>query len=397
MRRVLLVLAVASMIAVAGCSGDSSDAPSPTTEGVTDTPGETTDTPGDGTGTDTPSEMTDTPGDGTETGTPSDGGPPGVSDEGVNGTAIRAAHYSVLRNSEFQVEVSRTGGESPVIFTLQNGSGAIRMNLEQADGDGVSQFYLSEEFITNFNNTRSPPKSYSYGSTSKQFTAVFTYSILFRLYPGQQLDVGTFETDGTVTQEGEELTRLSVTGVNETAAEENDVSSGNATLTDMSGEILVRSDGLVRKMDLQQSFGDGTTRELDFTLSGLGSTSADEPDWLGEAPRLEGSLSADGTVMELAHTGGPTVPGGTNLTLASGGFGGGLVPTNVTLPESVDSGDSVYVYATGNTTNPTVEVSVNDEPSPSEAINLSRYTPQVSGTLGEVRFVIGVPEEDGDA
>jgi hypothetical protein len=100
--------------------------------------------------------------------------------------------------------------------------------------------------------------------------------------------------------------------------------------------------------------------------------------------------------MELEHTGGPEVPAGTNLTLASGGFGGGLTPTNVTLPESLSPSDSLYVYATGNPTNPTVGVSVNDEPSPSDAINLSQYSPQVSGTLGEVRFVIGVPDDEDD-
>jgi hypothetical protein len=408
MRRVLLVLVVASMIAVAGCSGGPSDTdtPTPTTEtdGVTDTPGDgtPTDTPGDGTPTDTPGDgtPTDTPGDGTPTDTPGDGQPPGVDEGGVNGTAIAAAHYSVLQNSEFQVEVSESGGENPTTFTLRNGTEAIRMDLAQSDGDGVSQFYISEEFVTNFNDTQSPPKTYSYGPTSEQFTAGFTYAIFLRLYPGQQLGVGTFETNGTVTQNGEQLTRLSVTGVNETAVQENDFSTGDANLTDMSGEILVRSDGLVREMSLQQSFDDGETQDLSFSLSGLGSTSAAEPDWIDEAPRLEGSLSADGTVMELSHTGGPEIPAGTNLTLASGdfggGFGGSLAPTNVTLPESVSSGDSLYVYATGDATTPTVDVSVNDEPSPANAINLSQYSPQVSGTLGEVRFVIGVPDEEDD-
>ncbi len=395
MRRLLLVLAVALMIAVAGCSGDSSDTPTPTTEGDpgTDTPGDMTDTPGDG--TDTPGDGTDTPGDGTDT--PGDGPPPGVNDNGtVNTSAIGVAHYSVLQNSSFQVDVSEEGGEDPVTFTLRNGTGAIRIDIDESGGDGVSQFYISENVITNFNNTETPPKTYSYGSTSAQFTATFTYAILLGVYPGQQLNVGIFETDGTVTQDGEELTRLSVTGVNDTAVEEGGFFSGDATLTDMSGEILVRSDGLVREMSLRQTFDSGQTKNLSFTLSNLGSTSADEPDWIDEAPKLEGSLSQNGTVMELAHTGGPEVPADTTLTLASGGFGGGLAPTNVTLPESVSEGDSVYVYATGEPFNPTVEVSVNDEPSPTGALNLSQYSPQVSGTLGEVRFAIGVPDDEDE-
>jgi hypothetical protein len=400
----LLVLAVASMVVVAGCSGDSSDTPTPTTEGNsgTDTPGDMTDTPVDGTdtpgdrtdtpgdGTDAPGDRTDTPGDGTDT--PGDGQPPGVDDGGVNGSAIGAAHYSILQNSSFQVDVSQTRGENSTTFTLVNGTEANRIDIEQPDGS-VSQFYISENVVTNLNDTQSPPKTYSYGSTGEQFAAGFIYAILLGVYPGQQLSVANLETGGTVTQNGEELTRLLVTGANQTAVVESGFTTTDANLTDITGEILVRSDGLVREMDLRQSFDNGETQNLSFGLTGFGDTTAEDPSWLDEAPRLEGSLSEDGTVMELAHTGGSEVPAGTTLTLASGGFGGGLFPTNVTLSESVGSGDSLYVYATGDSTNPTVEVSVNNEPTPTNALNLSEYTPQVSGTLGEVRFVIGVPDE----
>jgi hypothetical protein len=392
MRRVLLVAVVASMIVVAGCSGGPSgtDTPTPTTAGDgTDTPGESdgteTDTPGDGGGTDTMEP-------------PGDGSPPGVNDDGtVNGSAIGAAHYSILQGSSFRVDVSEEGGENPITFTLRNGSGAVRLDVEQVGTDVASQFYISPDFITNFNNTNTPPKTYSYGSTSEQFSVLFAYAILFGVYPNQQLTVGVFEEDGTVTRDGEELTRLTATGVNETAVEQGGFSSNEGTLTDLSGELFVRSDGLVREMSLTQSFEGGVTKDVEFTLSGLGGTSASDPDWIDEVPRMEGSLSEDGTVMELAHTGGPEVPAGATLTLESGGFGGGLLPTNVTLPEPVSAGDSVYVYATGSAMDPTVEVSVNDEPSPSDALNLSQFSPQVSGTLDEVRFVIGVPDDgDGD-
>jgi hypothetical protein len=395
MRRVLIALALASMIVVAGCSSGPSGTDTMTTtapDDGTDTPGDDTDTPGDGDDTATPDE-------GTETATPpSDGAPPGVNADGsVNTSALQAAHYTVLQGSSFRADVTEEGGPDPITFTLYNGTSAARLDIEQAAGDGTLELYLSENVITSFNGSESPPKTYSYGSTSEQFGAVFAYAILFRLYPGQQLDVGTFEEDGTVTRDGEELTRLSATGVNETAVEEGQFGADNATLTDMSGELLVRSDGLVRETSLDLSFDDGRSQTLSFALSGLDDTTADEPDWIDEAPRLEGSLSIDGTVMELSHAGGPEIPADTTLTLASGGFGGGLTPTNVTLPESVSEGDSVYVYATGNATDPGVEVSVNDEPAPDDAIDLTELSPQVSGTLDEVRFVIGVPDEESDS
>jgi len=439
MRRVLLALLLASMIAVAGCAGGPAATDTETTapgDRPTDTPDETTtdapggdeptdrsgdsgtpsttpgsedptDTadsgdPGDTTGGETSTDAstgedpTDTPGDGETASGSEEGLPPGVDGSTVtNATALREAHYEALSGSSFRIDVSETGGPEPLSFTIHNGTGAIRLDLEEVGGDTVNRFYITENVTTGFNSSQTPPKTYSYGSTGQQFGALFLFAILFGSYPGQQLSVGTFEVDGTVSQNGEELIRLSVTGVNETAVEESGFTSSEATLTDMAGEVLVRSDGLVREMRLQQRFESGATSDLSFAVSGLGSTSATEPDWIDEAPRIEGSLSDDGTVMALSHTGGPEVPAGTTLTLASGGFGGGIAPTNVTLPTSLGAGDSVYLYATGSLRDPTVEVSA-EVPSPGDALNLSRASPQVSGTLGEVEFVIGVPDQDDD-
>jgi len=397
MRRVLIALVVASMVVVAGCSGGPSgtDTPTPTTDAVDD---DETDAPDDDDADDDDGDVpdTDTPEDGEGTvAPPSDGPPPGVNDDGtVNTSAIEAAHYSVIQGSSFRIEVTREGGPNPFSFTLYNGSGSARIDLEPLDDDHLSQFYIGgSDVITRLNTSESPPKVYSYGSTSPQTGVVFTYAILSLVYPSNQLNIGTFEADGTVTRDGEELTRLSATGINETAAERNQFSSAEGTITGLSGEVLVSSDGLVREMTLEQTFDSGETRSITFTLTGFGSTTAEEPDWIDEAPKLEGSLSGDGTVLELSHTGGPEIPADTTLTLESGGLGGGLPPSNATLPESVSSGDTVYVYATGSTSDPSVEVSVNEEPSTSDAIDLSQFSPQVSGTLGEVRFAIGVPDD----
>jgi len=413
MRRALLALLVASMIAVAGCAGGPAPTDTETTAPggtPTDTPADMpTDTPGDGGSvTETPDgeDPTDTPADGDATDTPEDGDtappsengfPPGVDGSTVtNATALQAAHFDALSGSSFRVDVSETGGPNPLSFTIRNGSGSVDLELSEVGGDGATSIHITENVTTVFNNSRTPPKVYSYGSTSQQFGTLFLYAIIFRAYPSQQLSAGTFEVDGTVTQDGEELTRLSATGVNETAVEGGGSTSSEATLTDMSGEVLVRSDGLVREMRLQQTFDTGSTSELSFSVSGFGSTSAPEPDWIEEAPRVEGSLSEDGTVMKLSHTGGPEIPANTTLTLSSGGFGGGITPTNVTLPTSLAPGDSVYVYATDSLRDPTVEVSV-DEPSPTDALNLSEASPQVSGVLGDVRFVIGIPDRGDDA
>ena len=361
MRRALLALALASMTLVAGCSLGPAGTPTASPDA---------------------SDTLATP----------DAGdlPAGVDSSGLtNATALREAHLEAIRGSSFRMDVSEGGAPDPVSFVLRNGTSTASVDVANPTRNESVEFYIGGDVITRFNASQAPPKVYSYGATSEQFGATFLYAILLGVYPGQQLTAGTFEVDGIVTRDGEELIRLSATGINETAVErQGSTSSGN--LSDMSGHVWVRPDGLVRRMSLNQSYDSGTTTSVAFEVSGIGRTSPEEPDWLGDAPRLEGSLSADGDVLALTHAGGATIPAGTTLTLQQGGF---LTRTlgNVTLPDAVSGGDTVYLHATGTPANTTVEVTVGGEPAPSDPVDLSQLSPQVSGTLDDVRFVVGVP------
>jgi len=413
MRRLLIALAVASMVVVAGCATGPSgtDTPATTAPDGTTAPGDETTTPD---GTTSSGNGTAAPGGSDDTVTPigtvvtdtrpasdpaPDELPAGVDAAGVtNATALGQAHFGVLRGSSFRIDVSETGGTDPVSVSIHNGTGAVSLDITNASTGERAGIYIGNDTITRFNSSRSPPKVYSYGSTSEQFGALFVYAVLLRVYPSQQLTTGTFEVDGTVTRDGEKLIRLSATGVNETAVQQEGSSSGRGALADMAGKVWVRPDGLVRRMTLKQRYDSGATTSIEFAVSGIGNTSPAEPDWLGEAPRLEGSLSANGTVLELTNAGGVTVPANTTLSVQQGGLAPRLLG-GVTLPEPVAPGESIYLYATGTPSEPTVEVALT-EPSPADAVNLSRLSPQVSGTLGNVDFVIGVPENDsqgGDA
>jgi len=378
MRLVLVVLVVATILLAAGCFG------TPT--------GPETATPtapsGDGTGTDTSHTG------GTNTATQSGGSPPGVGADGsVDGAVLEREHYRALQGSSFRLDVSEDGGPDPRTFTLYNGSEATRIAFGPS-GDGGT-FYIAGQVVTVLDDERSPTKTYSFGTTDQGSIAGATHLSLVGTYPGRYLRVGTFERDGTVVRDGETLTRLSATGVNETALAERESTTTDGNLTDMSGTVLVRSDGLVREMSLQQTFDTGETASLNVTLGRLGTTSVGEPGWIDEAPRLEGSFSANGTVLELAHTGGPELPAGTTLTIDFGELRAGLPPSNATLEEPVFPGDSVSVYATGTVLDPAVEVRADSAPAPVGAMNLSRWNTQASGTVGDVRFVIGVPQDDG--
>ena len=377
MRRALLVVVVVSTVVAAGCFGGPSG---------TDTATETA----------SPAPDTGTP-EGGETGTstPSDGLPPGVESDGtVDGGVLETAHYRAIQGSSFRIDVSETGGPNPRSFTLYNGTGTARIEFGAPGGGGT--FYLANDVVTVHNDDQSPPNTYSYGTTNQGSVAGATYLSLIGVYPARYLSVGTFEADGTVTRDGEELTRLAATGVNATAVAERESSFSRGNLTDMSGTVLVRSDGLVREMHLNQTFETGDTGDLEFTLAGIGATSVEEPDWIDQAPRLEGSLSANGTVLELEHVGGPAIPAGTTLELAFGDLREDLAPSNATLAEPVSTGDTVSVYAPGNLLSPGVEVSVNGGAAPDDAMDLSQFDTQVSGTVGDVRFVVGVPDDDSD-
>jgi len=430
MRRVLPVLVV-FLAVTAGCFGGptGSDTPTPTLHAPTESvdtaatptatsPGTTDRTDGDASGTEskgsdggTPTETptttasttatptpTATPIPDTPTGTPPSGGEelaPGITDAGVgNVTALREAHFEALNGSSFTIDVAEDSSSESFDLLIENGSEAVNIDIDQANA--VSGFYIRGDLVTRFNESQTPPKVYSYGSTAERFGVVFAYAILLAAYPTPQIAVGEFEVDGTVTRDGEELIRLRAVGINETAVAESSTSFAPGNLTDMSGTVLVRPDGLVRDMSLDMALESGEGRTTSYAVSGIGSTTASEPGWLSEAPQFEGALAGDGRVFELTHAGGATLPAGSNVSLETGAFGGGLTLGNVTLGTPVSSGDTVYLYATGSLANATAHASVNERPDlPSGALNLSeRSDVQVSGTLEDVRFVIGTPSED---
>ncbi|MFB6295259.1 MAG: hypothetical protein ABEH66_00235 [Halobacteriales archaeon] len=437
MRRTLLA-AVAVLVVTAGCFGGPSatDTPTPTL----DAPTETDETPATPTATDTTMERTERTDDGStgtvspesdggtptatpttmepesrtptatptatprpdrRTETPKSGGEelaPGITGAGVqNMTALREAHFEALNGSSFTIDVSERRRSESFDLLIENGSRAVNMDIAQANT--TSGFYIRGDAVTRFNESQMPPKVYSYGSTTERFGVVFAYAILLAAYPAPQIAVGEFEADGTVTRDGEELIRLRAVGINETAVEESRASFAPENLTDMSGTVLVRPDGLIRNMSLDMALESGEARSVSYAVSGIGSTTASQPGWLTEAPQFEGALAADGKVFELTHAGGATLPAGSNLSLETGAFGGGLTFGNVSLGTPVSPGDTVYLYATGSLANATAHASVNEQPDlPSGALNLSeRSDVQVSGTLEDLRFVIGTPTEDDSA
>ncbi|MFW6376949.1 MAG: hypothetical protein ACOC0F_03145 [archaeon] len=128
--------------------------------------------------------------------------------------------------------------------------------------------------------------------------------------------------------------------------------------------------------------GDGPT-----TIPGGDSLGLTEPAWLSDMPDASGTYRNDGTVYVVEYASGPTIPEGTALTIK----GGYSTLGTATISESVEPGETVYVYATGGPNeNTTVHVSVGTEPDvPSDAMQLAGNQAVLSATVGDLQFSVG--------
>jgi hypothetical protein len=92
-----------------------------------------------------------------------------------------------------------------------------------------------------------------------------------------------WERTGSEEVDGVAVTRYDVTGIeNESALG----LGGSTTLTNVNGSMFVDGDGVTRQISLEydaESGGSTSTLEVTITVSELGSTTVEEPDWVSKA------------------------------------------------------------------------------------------------------------------
>jgi len=394
MKRILLTVAVAAMLVLAGCNGGGQGTASPTGTDETPTDGTPTDgTPADGTdGDDSLSspnvpESLDIevspsgPGSGGMDAVSSEMYPPGVDSSGVtNASTLVNSHFEAAgANAETRIAITTGGGTLGLVH--RNGSDGERLRYVNATTGQSETFWRSGSTVVRRNTSMSPPVTYSYGETN----AYTGYQVLglFRLSPFLTLNTMSMSVDGTTTVDGQEALRLSIDSVDRSS----DGFSVGADLEDVSGYVLVTPEGVIRELHWEGTNTNiSATESMTVTVSGVGETTVERPDWATGYPDATVSTAGEGQVLALTHQGGDAIDAGARIQVGSGFSAYG----NVTLSESLEAGETLYIVASGRFGDYNLTASVGSQPTvPENAVSFARRVPAVSTVSGDAELTYG--------
>jgi hypothetical protein len=309
--------------------------------------------------------------------------PPGVRDDGkvTNASALTSAMFSSFESDAVEYQQTLINSTGPNIeYTLKNDTqqSLYRLGSGQLDGDVT---YFLGEGVAARNNESAGHVTYTTGQSTIRTEAQFTAFLL--LPTTGYISMAEWQATGVETVDGEQRLVLRSNAINESRLNQGTV---QGELTGVEGRLSVTSDGIVREGSVvfTGEREDGQTVQAGVNLTtrtGSGIT-VDSPEWLSQAPQVEGTAAENNRLLELQHTGGEAIPAGTTLTVNSG-----LVPVgNVTVEQEVQPGDSFYVYKTGQGTAQTPEVVVGQQPSLPD--NATAFSGQavVAKPTGAARF-----------
>ncbi|RXK47478.1 hypothetical protein [Halorientalis pallida] len=390
MKRILLTVAVAAMLVLAGCSGGGQGTASPSADDTSDgTPDGTDDGTQPETGVSSP-DVPDSlsidvspvgPGSGGMDAVSSDMYPPGVDSSGVtNATALVTSHFEAAgSNAETRMAFESSGGTLGLVH--RNGSAGERLRYVNETTGRSGTWWRSGSTVVRRNTSQSPPVTYSYGETNL-YTG-YQFLSLVRVIPFSTLNSMSLSVDGTTTVDGQQVLRLAMDGFNRSDSGWN----LQAGLQDASGYVLVTPEGVIRELHWEATnTNTSQTESMTVTVSGVGSTSVTQPDWAGEYPDATVETTSEGQALALTHEGGDAIPADTRIQVGSGFAAYG----NVTLSESLDSGETLYVVASGRFGDYDVTASVGSQPDvPENAASFSRRVPSVSAFLDGVKLTYG--------
>lgn len=368
LKRTFAALGVALLVVTAGCSGVLND----------DGPATTTGSDEDAT---TASTATTEQTDLSEASLPA-----GVTEAGLeNVSALLEAHNRSLDGAAYSVEVDIDGDGQQTSVAMTRGADAARLRVETGDTT-VHGWKQGPRTATVQSTDGETQYRYAYGDSENSVGSGFQmYSGVTDVVIGTYLTAGDFNTSGVVTRDGTTLVKLTADRANQTAVEQ--LGSGNTTVESFEATALVDENGVVHGLeaDLTETV-DGETRTgtVSYELTDLGSATPEEPNWLGEVPQLDATVTDEGFVA-VEHAGGPTVENGTQLSvIADDTF------DSVTIPEDVSAGGTVYLYVDEEGGQNEVRASVGEKPSSDEvAVDLSTAEQvTISGSLGNVSVTL---------
>lgn len=103
-------------------------------------------------------------------------------------------------------------------------------------------------------------------------------------YIGQNV---TWSSNGTTTVDGTTVARFTASGAENLPDIAASMSSSNLTVERLDAEMLVDSDGVVRRLTLDvsgtQANGNSVSSSIEYTVTEIGSTNVSEPGWVADA------------------------------------------------------------------------------------------------------------------
>lgn len=174
-------------------------------------------------------------------------------------------------NSTQRVEFDASQGARETTLTVLGDQSRISTQDVYTENDTTyqrlnSSLGVSYEVQSGANGTVQPVNTSSFSQNYTILTDSFAY-----------------EADGTATVDDTTTVRYSSTNLTD---DRYFVSGENATISNASSTLYVDADGVVREATISYTIGsDGatSTTEVTFSLSDIGSTSVDEPGWVDEA------------------------------------------------------------------------------------------------------------------
>ncbi|NHN40144.1 hypothetical protein G9C85_00645 [Halorubellus sp. JP-L1] len=350
-RRFATVLVVA-VVVLAGCSGG--PATSTTPDAATDSPTTTSETASNG--------------DSNRVTVPSTLVAPGAGPRGIpNPRRLLQAHFASVSQSTYQSNLSYTrlrgGGaadDRATVFanvtrgpsgfaneTRTVGNGTASAKRVYRSGNTVyAQTVGASGTTTEYGSgpVRSVMQTYRQPSQSMPSVAFLYFQLSDRMRP-----------TGFDTRSGEKVVRYETTAVNETQFQRvrGVLGAPNSSLSDMSFAVYVDASGTIHDAEaalaIESADGSMARTQMDYRLRGVNDTELSTPAWTSEVTRLNGTLAANGTVLELENTG--------ERTLSNHSVGVlGNVSAQTAVNRSLAPGETAYVYATGSENDTTLHV-----------------------------------------
>ncbi|WP_435317391.1 hypothetical protein [Haloarchaeobius sp. TZWSO28] len=399
MRQTVTALLVVTLLVLAGCNTTSTapgttatDAPTVETTVATDTTATAATT-----GTPPPTETTTAPS------VSPDLLPPGVNDSGLaDVTTLWQAHIENVNDDDGYRHVltlaNRSGGERVIRL---HSDGPRARGVLAGGGTETHAWMADDGNVSAVWNTTSAQRKY-YAHAGLDGIGPLYVLAFAEGYPNFLLEYGEFAVDGTVERDGHRYVRLRATGVNNENVSGFQLSQffGSGRFADMTGTVLVTPEGTVAAMDLElyDEGADTPALRAEFDLQ-TDVASVERPDWLGEVPHLAVSTAepdpqtSTDRLLVAKNTGDVALQAGSNVTLSlySQELG------TVTVPESVEPGETMYLYVVGSTYDGELRVAVGDRPTlPEDAAAFAVVDPFVRVEQGPVTASFGIPDNESD-